>query len=138
MFLYNLFFRDIPRREFLAVLSGVTSIVGIWILAGDALEFFNVLRTDTKSLFTRKHEEAAALEKDEGLLSSDAPPERQGWRRFTVENPEASKRHIREVPRDFSMSYKHFSKRWVDVLQVMWARLFKRRGTSEENPPSKH
>lgn len=128
MFINNLFIRDVDRNEFLAVLSGVTCVVGIWILAGDAFEFFDIFKDSTKGVFIRKHEKAAALEKEE-IVVPDVPSE-QGWRRFTVENPgmRVKKRDRQGAPRDFSLSYKHFSRRWVDVIQVLWARLFRRRG----------
>jgi len=137
LFIYYLFYQVGEISIFLVALSCVGIGVGVWILVGDFLEFISVLKSEIPGFLGMRgsEEEEAGIQKrmEEPIARTDVAgsvPEGEGWRRFVVENPKKSRGERGSTSgkwegseRDFSRSYKNFSRRWRDGILVLWARL---------------
>lgn len=127
---------DDPGKYLLAGAAALTVLIGIWVLAGDALEFFQIL------LPKGGRGTEGSGRAGEGEISTADPFSRQGdWRRFTVNTPVLRKssdqrtvdhRKTKNAPRDFSRSYRDYSRNWLEAIEVFWARLTKKRDRDKE------
>jgi hypothetical protein len=122
--------KDDPGWYLLAGAAGLTALIGMWVLAGDALEFFQIL------LPKGAPGAEGSGRVGEGEAGVVDPSSRLGdWRRFTVDAPvlrkSSDKRQRKVAPRDFSRSYRDYSRNWLEAVEVFWARLTKKRDSDK-------
>lgn len=113
MLAQDLWVRDLDHRWMLVGIDVLVVIIGVGIIAGDVIEFFNPPVEDKRS----------SAERMQGLTSA------VGWRKLTsVQQP--PKRLIPQTPpteRNFKRSYKHFSSKWQRTMGAVVARVLRRR-----------
>ena len=127
---------DDSGRYLLSGVAALTAFVGVWVLAGDALEFFQILLPKGG----RGTDGSGRV--GEGAVGNVDPFSRQGdWRRFTRDTSALRKssdqrmvdhNKPKSVPRDFSRSYRDYSRNWLEAIEVLWVRLTKKRDSDRK------
>ena len=125
--LLNSFYRTFEASEFFIVVSGLSLLVGVWIIAGDLLQFLTILRYGAQAVLSPLPEIAS----DTSSLSFTSA--NAGWRRYVKENPvKKTLPSVRPVQRDFSKTYRDYSSGWQRLFMKIFGRLMKQRRENVE------
>jgi len=119
----DLYWSSIAGRGVLLVITGISIGIGVWILAGDLLEFLNILTSSTT-----EGTDVAVAEVSRPMSGADFGLNGElGWRRFTKMHLEKKRHPSSRPPRNFSLSYRNFADTWLNV-GALFHRIIKRRG----------
>lgn len=129
LLVYDYFYRTIYAEDFFVFISIASIGLGFWLMSRELIEYVKILRYGEGTLLSPVIVPVSTEVYSSGVVS--------GWRRFLREQPEKKVFNEKPVKRDFSLTYKDYTKPWEQLWERTIGAIFRNRNEVGKDEDSK-